>query len=801
MPDRERDRDDDRGEGDERRGASSRPRRPDQNGRSDGPAPRGQDEPPRREKRSSGVIGEDDLAARALDPQALQAHRRVSGQFKVAPPPGPSDRAKAARVDPSARPPSPPPDGAEPLETRPEAVFSPAFAPAPPREPRGAGLLKALGGTVSRAAAAMGAPRAPGARRLASLTLLAALVALYFGVAFAYALDHATRFAAPAAFGVSAATMLATLILNRYQIFRFEVGAGVIFALSFLLQVNFAAWTDPQPAGGLADLFNDARRLSAGLGAWDVDWTLIEGSQSPAALSVYALTMAAVGDDLSVLRVVSAGLWTLQAWLVWAIARRIAELRDRATLVVALFALNPTILLFGGLPSVEAVFGVFALASAAALFSHRARGLAISALLAGVFAAFAFLTKPLGLGVFAGLMIAIVLSAAAIHGWRRRLPALGAALALAAGFAIGLAPQAALHGARSGALSVAPGAALGYQLLIGANYPGGGAYSEESASVDLARAGFGGGEAISMREADARATAMALERIAEDPLRYAVFAATEKMRRIWSNQREMLAWTRDGAGGAWWSQTGEEALGGRGDGRSIDGTEGARSNPVQTLVDGFYLALLALAALAAARLALSGGAAARDPSRWLIIYSVIGATALTAAFMEARPLAHVGLLPFLALTAPLAVAKKTRRRRQAWSGRSESAAPADEPAVATAAAAAATPIGEQPVEARLAHVLARMSKPPRPERRGDAQPLREAQSPGGSDASFRSDARPASSAPDGAERRAGTSHENAERRGGDPLGDDERIENRTRATREPPSTAPSSRRGARRRGA
>lgn len=549
-----------------------------------------------------------------------------------------------------------------------------------------------------------------------TLTVLAIAMAAYMAGAAFYAVDHAARFADLAAFPLAAAA-LAVLALGSQV--RLSEGIAIVLVISFLAQLNWASLAEPQPIDDLARLWDLSQRFAAGLAAGGVDWTILESAPSPAALVVYALASLAFGDDLSVLRAAAAGLWTTQTWLVWRIAREISEIRERATIVALFFGLAPTTIVFGALPSVEAVFGVFALSAVYMLLSHRLRGLLLSAALAGVFAALAFLTRPIGAAVLVGLAGALLLGLVAVRGWRARLPILGAVGCLALGFAIGVAPQFALNMARGGVASIAAGPAVGYQLLIGSNQDAGGRYSDAASTADLRRAGLRGAETPPIWEANRRAIEIATSRITSDPAAFAVFAATEKMRRLWASEREMLVLSLSAVSPADARATASGAIAPTGAPGGFGAPPAVSAPPLSgglpgLLLDAAYLAFLIAAAIGAARLALSRGRLAKDPTRWVMVYGAVAAMALTLLLFEARPRQHIALTPLLALTTPLAFAGRRRARaikppklltlrvRDA-DARPRGSTPVD----------VTTPISEQPAEARLAHVLARMSKPPR----------------------------------------------------------------------------------------
>ncbi|MCI4660867.1 MAG: glycosyltransferase family 39 protein [Neomegalonema sp.] len=459
---------------------------------------------------------------------------------------------------------------------------------------------------------------------------LAIAFSLYMLVAVFYALREVLLQGHWLALGAMAAAVALIWLLTRLQ---FKGAIALLLAASFSAQVIWGGWLDPQPFGEFGTLWHQARQLAV---SFDID--VLYSSASPSAVGLYAVFIALFGEDLYALRMVSAVLWTLQAFMVWQVARQVPELRRHAIASAAVLGLSPGVIVFSSLPSAEGVFGLFAMGAVYLLLTHHRRGLFVSAALAGMFSAIAFLCKPVAIAYAIGLLIVLGVAILRARDLHARLILGGAVATCLAGFALGVAPQVLLNYEKEQQFSIAPAPAIGYQLLLGTNRDTGGSYSLK----DLERAGFVGPEKSSLMEADRAARQIAWQRVSRDPLGFAWFAMTQKMRRLWGSERELLDWSLSSSVR-----------------RDVPQLVQARIwAPV--LVDGFYLAILALALAGAVRLALNGGRV-QDPARWLLILGVLGMLASAHLMLEVRERYHLAFTPMLALLVPLALVSSLPR--------------------------------------------------------------------------------------------------------------------------------------------
>ena len=539
---------------------------------------------------------------------------------------------------------------------------------------------------------------APGERGApqTALTICALVLAVYFANAVWRAVDFAARFADQVAFVICLIAIAGIAIASQYHMRR---GITLIIGASFLAQLFWAAWADPQPIDDLARMWDAARRLSVGLASANIESGLLAESHAPSALVFYALVMTGLGDDVSSMRVVSALCWCAQIYLVWRIALLIPILRERATLAAGLFGLAPSLVVYGALPSIEAVFGTFALIGVYYFLKSRESAAIQDAFFAGLFFALAYLARPIGGAYCISAAAVLVAVAHAANAERRKYMRMQAAVLLL-GFAVGVAPLASFHALRSGAFSIAPGAALGYQFLIGANIAGGGGFSETANGEDLRQVGIFGDNTVSPIAANRLAIQRAFERLAQNPFGFAGMAATEKIRRLWSNERELLTWGLNTA-----SHAAANAVSSR-----IKSTLAARH-----FVDGFYLAFILLTFLAFARLALTRGRFVTEPHSLIYILGLALGLVFAMVFLEARPRQHLPLTPLMALCGSFALAQinliriplpkfllKRRHSKNAHDAQATRETKAES-------------IHTQPPAAKLAHVLSRMSKPSRPD--------------------------------------------------------------------------------------
>lgn len=606
-----------------------------------------------------------------------------------------------------------------------------------------------------------------------TIMILSALTAAYLSVAVYHAALYALDNGETPLWAVFAAALA---ILGVASQIRWNGGLVLVLGASFVAQLVWAGWVDPQPLGDLGAFWIEARSVAANLRAGEMEQTLLELHQSsqPSATFIYGLSVFAFGEELSTLRALTAAVWVVQTWLVWRIASEVSELKSRAFACALVFGLSPTLIVFGGLPSVEALYGLFALAAFYVMLSHRRRGLWQSAWLGGTLVALAYLAQPAGIGYLVGLIGVLVAGFAAAGGPIQRGRMATALIACLFGFGIGVAPQAALNYAVEDRVSIAPGAAIGVGLLRGSDPDGVSQAALDSARPEIVAAAESSGarfrSAAELRQYDLIAREIAFERIAADPLGFVTYASGEKMRQLWSSEQSVLEWSFK--------------------------TPNAEQNPLlstglgrlaPSIIGGAYLALLVAAAAGALRLVLRRGAV-RDPTRWVLFYMAFLSIATAFAFVEVKERRHLAFTPLLAMLAPLpfarlpqvedrsfrarlaaAAAEMDRRERQAGAGDQDhgedvdplahpplaapprpASRPAPEPVAAPAAAArpalARTPMaprkpdpakpasraptparatptpppppGESPADwsaqQKLAHVLRSMSKPPRP---------------------------------------------------------------------------------------
>lgn len=583
-------------------------------------------------------------------------------------------------------------------------------------------------------------------RPSAMIAILAAVVAVYLTIAVYYAVFEAVSFGETQLWVAAAAALLVLGIAGQIN-WRF--GLILVLALSFVAQLVWVSPIGLAMEGEPAFFWQDARGFARSLDSGEAGDALakLHESNYPSALIVYGFAAFLFKLNVSTVQVLTAAVWTVQTWLVWKIASEVSEIRPRAFACALIFGLSPTTIVFGGLPSVEALYGLFVLGAFYVMLSHRKRGLALSAALSGGLVALAFLARPSGVGYLVGLIAVLAVGFAYAGNWIQRGRMVGAILACVLGFAVGVAPQLALNYNLEGRLSIAPGMAIGEEMLTGTDpsfAPGEALRAHEDRIAELAASLNAPDSAAARRRAeDLVARDIAIERIGDSPLGFAAFALTEKMSLLWSSEQPILQLTLR-------SQEAEQTV--------ISGPIG---KAMPSIVGGWYLAMLIAAAAGALRLCLRGGAV-RDPTRWVLVFMAFISLAGAAALGKADPMRHLAFTPLLALLAPLPFARlpqvagmSMRARIIAAAEGAEDRAPAAPakspspiaaapkkpapaatppvaapspavaatpkpaaPAVAMAAGAVAEapakPVEEWSPEQKLAHVLRSMSKPPRP---------------------------------------------------------------------------------------
>lgn len=522
---------------------------------------------------------------------------------------------------------------------------------------------------------------AAGATPSSAVRLFAGFAAVYLFVAIGYAapsIYQAASSATPSHLPLVGAALLSFATAMALASRLGSLAALILLLVaSFSAQIAWAIWIDAQPFGTFGVLWDSARRMAA-----EPSLEFLFASPSPMAVALYASIIKAFGAELDAARIVAAGLWTVQTALVWKIARQLREVKGGALAAAAAVGLTPAAVVYGALPSAEAVFAPLVLAGVYLILSHRNRGLFLSALLAGVFLGLAFLTKPTAVAYAAPILLVLATALLAARSLTGAIGLFGGLAALLIGVAVLIAPVLQLQAERqvSPVAKLAP--SLGFDLMFGANRASGGGY----AVSDLEQIGFSGGAGgdAAFDKAERAARALAFERIAEDPAGFAVFAATEKMRRLWSNERALLNWTVDAPSP-----------------RRAEIAEMDLKDRAGAIIDGAYLAVLALAALGATALAFRG--AVLDPSRWMILLGAFALLAVSHAVLVADARGHLVFMPLLALFGGYAL---TPGRRAA------SAAAEAQPDASDATASVMVDITP---EQKLASVLSQMSRPPRPE--------------------------------------------------------------------------------------
>lgn len=547
------------------------------------------------------------------------------------------------------------------------------------------------------------------------IQILAALTAAYLGVALYYAAISAFV-ADPAVAEGSRITSFvaagaAVIFVALATQVRWRFGAALALSLSFIAQLAWAGWADPVPIDGDDTLVIQARTLTSHfLSTGEFAAEELYKSTSPTATLFYAVAIAVFGEDLTVLRMLTAALWTAQAWLVWRICEEVSELRSRGFAAALVFGLAPAIVVFGSVPSVEAVFGFFALLSVWLVLSHRRRGLALSAFLSGLLGAFAFLAHPSGVGYVAGLIAVLLVGLSWEKRWAGRWRMGMAVVACAVGFGLGVAPQAALNNSvEGGGFSIAPGPAIGLELAYGTNRAADGGHN----AADVIDAQFDTARGPELRDADLAGRQLALDRISGDLQGHLTFAMTTKMAQIWGAPDDVLRSTTDRPG----RDRGE-----------FEATIVGAAAP--DLIKGVFVGVLFLATLGALRLTLRSGGV-RDPTRWVLVLVAVLCLAVAYSFLWARPRANLAFAPLLVLLAPIAFARLPRVMSARAEARSDAAAArareeATERAFDLAEIHKPKPVdpavANRSAEERLAMVLKGMSKPPRQDGEDEAPP-------------------------------------------------------------------------------
>ena len=416
-----------------------------------------------------------------------------------------------------------------------------------------------------------------------------------------------------------------------------------ILAFSFASSLLWRFWADSQPVSDFLTFHNLAAKVVA-----DGSLSSALDSKSPPTVVYYAAFQALFGSDYATNYVAGAIAWTASALLIYrAILPFLTP--NQARMVCACLATYPSFVVFSVVPSSEAV--VFLLIGAAAVLLSRAvrrvdlwrwglaglAGLAIGIayltrmnnavlLLPGVLALLSYLPRPTDGRSVPG---------AWRESWRLRIGPPGV---LVGTFVAVVVLFGCLSLLERDEFRIGPSRWGELLLLFGTNTETNGGYNRE----DMAMAGYASDDPAIRAAAPTKALEMALERVVTDPGRFAVFAATTKVQRLWARERSLNHWSLGG-------RTRAESFNFYVRGSAIVAADGAYRMVLLLFVVGLVAHL-------------------RRPTAFVALGGIVLLYALPHVLVEVQPRYHLPMLPFMIVGATVTLhrvlppARKVARR-------------------------------------------------------------------------------------------------------------------------------------------
>ena len=394
---------------------------------------------------------------------------------------------------------------------------------------------------------------------------------------------------------------------------------GVSFAASFF----WALLVDSHPASDFLSFHNHAARVVATL-----DLPSLLDSKSPTTVAYYAAFHAIFGSAYWTNYVAGAFAWSVGSLAVFkALLPWIADAR-RAKFVCACLALYPSFIVFAVVPSSEAVVflltGMCAWFLSVAIRRWGAERTGYAALL-GLTVAGLYLTRMNGLVVAVPCLVLL--------GFRVRHEAITCRLSDATDsrvlapvappiifvtlFAIAVTTFGGLHALEHGEFRIRPSPWSELLFLFGTNTDTRGGYNEK----DMRVAGYLADDPKVREAAPAVAREMAWNRIQSDPARFAMFAMTTKMERLWRKERALNHWSI-------------------GDANARNEVNYHLRGAAILAADGAYRLVFVL-------FLVSLVAQARRPTYAAMLGGVVLLYALPHFLIEVKPRYHVPMIPFM----------------------------------------------------------------------------------------------------------------------------------------------------------
>ncbi len=475
------------------------------------------------------------------------------------------------------------------------------------------------------------------------MRVLAVLAFLYFLNAFIQ-----TGYVSPMQAIVGVAWLALCYSLSRV------LGVMTVLALSFAAMVLWGLFLESAPVSDFRAYYVHAARLSSG------EFSSLFSTKSPPTVGYYAIFHWLLGPTYVANYIASASAWTGgAAFVYWAVRPFLCDARD-ARFVCFGLALCPTFLVFSPVISSESVYFLLS-AICAWLISRHLTG---SGRLPYLYGAMGFVAAGLFLARTNGLLALMICLAVVGIGKAtspqevdgdasmpdsRRSRRRGAAQLIvvvsfvAVWFSFALMSPIVLPNALWPTVSWLNGPQLritaspwgSLSFLFGTNFDAKGKYNTR----DVELAGYIGEKRLTRAEADVRAREIAVERIADDPFRFARFALSEKVTQLWGRENDLY----------------DLASGGR---QRADSLNLRIRSIAHDSLDGVYRFTLLLFTVMLVR-------EMRRPSHRLALGVIALVFALPHVLLEVQPRYHLAMTPFIVVGSALLVLD-FQKRRDEW---------------------------------------------------------------------------------------------------------------------------------------
>ena len=401
-----------------------------------------------------------------------------------------------------------------------------------------------------------------------------------------------------------------------------RISIVAILALSFGLSLAWGLMAQGVPVSDYIDYNESATRISNG------QLSEVFRSKSPLTVAYFALFHWLLGTSYATNYIASAIAWTGGAAFAYLAIRPLINDESRSKFIGCGLAICPSFVVFSPVISSEAVFFLLTTVSAWLLSRHLTGwGPYPYAYIAlGMVTAALFLTRVNGL--LALIVCLFVIGAGNLPalrqpdlsefspGARRFRTPLALCAIVIAGFLLiwlahGLLSWSSGHGFQASSSSRGP-----WSLMYGTNFETKGRFS--ASDLQLVKTMEGDEHTA---DSSQRALKIAIERITSDPIKFARFALTEKVRQLWGREIDLY-------------------FGAVGDQDRKDELKPKIRAPILAVLDGVYrLTFLLFLVLLIKEM--------RRPSHALFLGVIVLLLSLPHVFFEVRPRYHLAMTPFI----------------------------------------------------------------------------------------------------------------------------------------------------------